>query len=364
VTFHSPLSDFNVNMENNVILLVEDNLRDVALALRALKKGNVANEVVVAHDGLEALDYLFGTGTYAGREPNEPPQFILLDLKLPNVDGLEVLRKIRANERTRRIPVVVFTSSEEDEDLVKSYNLGANSYVRKPVVPEQFLDVTKQLGLYWLAPNQAARILIVDSHEVMRDGVKTILSEQSRTVAFGEAGTIQDAVILVREQDWDVAVIDPHLGGIGGLEVLKELKQVRPLLPVVIFSSHSAQQFAHRALTVGASAYVTKDSPRAELVIAVNKVLSGGKYVSTAVAEKLLFDLKTSTGRPPHESLSDREFEVLRLIASGKTAGEVARMLSLSYSTISTYRARILEKMGMKNTAELTHYAILNKLVD
>ena len=143
-------------MENKVILLVEDNPRDEALTLRALKKSNIANEVVVARDGVEALDYLFGTGAHAGRETDVMPQLVLLDLKLPRVDGLQVLQRIRADERTRRLPVVIFTSSNEEEDLITSYNLGANSYVRKPVDFEQFLEATRQLGLYWLVLNQVA----------------------------------------------------------------------------------------------------------------------------------------------------------------------------------------------------------------
>jgi two-component system response regulator len=142
-------------MGNKVILLVEDNPRDEALTLRALKKSNIVNEVVVAHDGVEALDYLFGTGTYAGRD-RVMPQLILLDLKLPKVDGLQVLQKIRTNEHTKRLAVVIFTSSSEEEDLIKSYDLGANSYVRKPVEFEQFLEATRQLGLYWLVLNEIA----------------------------------------------------------------------------------------------------------------------------------------------------------------------------------------------------------------
>jgi two-component system response regulator len=143
-------------METKVILLVEDNPRDEALTLRALKKSNIVNHVIVAHDGVEALDYVFGTGTHAGRDTTVMPQLILLDLKLPKVDGLEVLQKIRADDRTRRIPVVIFTSSSEEEDMFKSYDLGANSYVRKPVEFEQFLEATKQLGMYWLMLNQLA----------------------------------------------------------------------------------------------------------------------------------------------------------------------------------------------------------------
>jgi two-component system, response regulator len=143
-------------MKDKVILLVEDNSRDEALTRRALKKSNIVNEVVVARDGVEALDYLFGTGAHADRDMTLTPQLILLDLKLPKLNGLQVLQKIRADERTRRLPVVVFTSSSEEEDMIKSYDLGANSYVRKPVDFEQFLEATRQLGLYWLVLNEVA----------------------------------------------------------------------------------------------------------------------------------------------------------------------------------------------------------------
>lgn len=143
-------------MKDKVILLVEDNPRDEALTRRALTKSNIVNEVVVARDGVEALDYLFGTGTHAGRDMTVMPQLILLDLKLPKLDGLQVLQRVRADERTKRLPVVIFTSSSEEEDMIKSYDLGANSYVRKPVDFEQFLEATKQLGLYWLVLNEAA----------------------------------------------------------------------------------------------------------------------------------------------------------------------------------------------------------------
>jgi len=144
-------------MDNKVILLVEDNPRDEALTLRALKKSNIVNDVVVARDGVEALDYFFGTGKHAD-DPPVMPQLVLLDLKLPKMDGLEVLRKIRQNDLTRRLPVVVFTSSSEEEDMIKSYDLGANSYVRKPVESEEFAEATRQLGLYWLLLNQAAPV--------------------------------------------------------------------------------------------------------------------------------------------------------------------------------------------------------------
>jgi two-component system response regulator len=144
------------DMEGKVILLVEDNRRDEALTLRALRKSNIVNTVVVARDGVEALDYLFSTGKYADSTANVMPQIILLDLKLPKLDGLQVLRQIRADARTKRLPVVVFTSSNEEEDLINSYDLGANSYVRKPVAFEQFLEATRQVGLYWLVLNQTS----------------------------------------------------------------------------------------------------------------------------------------------------------------------------------------------------------------
>lgn len=135
------------------ILLVEDNRDDEALTLRALKKNNIKNEVVVARDGVEALDYLFGTGTYAGRDVSETPQVILLDLNLPKLDGLEVLRRLRNDDRTRLLPVVILTSSNEDRDRIRGYGFGANSYVRKPVDFTQFLEAVRQLGLYWLVLN-------------------------------------------------------------------------------------------------------------------------------------------------------------------------------------------------------------------
>jgi two-component system, NarL family, invasion response regulator UvrY len=208
------------------------------------------------------------------------------------------------------------------------------------------------------------RILIIDDHAVVRDGVKKIFDEQPGAVVFGEASNRLEALQLAREQDWDLAVLDLSLGNQSGLDVLKELKEIRPHLPVLILSMHSEEQYARRAFKAGASGYITKDSSRAELAKAVNKVAAGGRYVTSALAERLVFDLGRDSDRPPHETLSDREFEVMRLIASGKTVTDIAGLLSLSDKTISTYRARLLEKMGMKTNAELTRYAIQNKLVD
>ena len=207
------------------------------------------------------------------------------------------------------------------------------------------------------------RILIVDDHEIVREGVKRIFDKES-DINVGEAGTAAEALRVINEQDWDVVILDLSLGRRNGLELLKELRQLRPALPVLILTMHSEEQFARRAFKAGAAGYMTKDSPRSELVNAVDKVIRGGKYFSQSLAEKIIVELERGTDRPPHETLSDREFEVMRLIGSGKTVGEIAALLALSDSTISTYRARILEKMGMKTNAELTHYVIQNKLVN
>ena len=208
------------------------------------------------------------------------------------------------------------------------------------------------------------RILIVDDHEIVRDGIKNIFDEQPETIVFGQAGTAAEALTLARDEDWDVVVLDLSLGARSGLEVLKELKQIRPRLPVLILSMHSEEQYARRAFKSGAGGYLTKDSPRAELLKAIRKVIKGERYVSPTLAEKLVFDIERGTDRPPHAALSDREFEVMKLIASGRKVTEIAGILSLSDKTISTYRARILEKMNMKTNAEIIRYAIQNKLVD
>ena len=209
------------------------------------------------------------------------------------------------------------------------------------------------------------RVLIVDDHEVVRNGLKKILEAQPGGIEFGDAGTAEEAIEQVREQTWDIVILDISLGGgRSGLDTLKELKQIRPRLQVLILTMHSEEQYARRSFRSGAAGYITKDSPRAELIRAVSKVMEGGKYVSPVLAEKLVAYIEKDISGPPHETLSDREFQVMRLIASGKTVSEIAELLSLSDKTISTYRARILEKMGMKTNAELTHYAIRNELVN
>jgi DNA-binding NarL/FixJ family response regulator len=207
------------------------------------------------------------------------------------------------------------------------------------------------------------KILITDDHAVVRQGLKQILAEEFTRAEFGEATNAQEAIDRVWKENWDVVVLDITMPGRSGLEVLKEIKKSRPKLPVLVLSMHPEDQFAVRILKIGASGYMTKESAPNELVGAVKKVMAGGRYVSPSLAEKMASYLAIDVHTPPHERLSDREFLVLRLIASGKTPTAIAKELALSVKTISTYRMRILEKMNMSNNAELTHYAIQNRLV-
>ena len=207
------------------------------------------------------------------------------------------------------------------------------------------------------------KILITDDHAVVRSGLKQILLEAFPRAEFGEAGSAQESLERVWKENWDVVVLDITMPGRSGLEVLKEIKASRPKLPVLVLSMHPEDQFAVRLLKIGASGYMTKESAPQELVGAVKKVVNGGRYVSPSLAEKMASYLAVDVQTPPHERLSDREFLVLRQIASGKTPTLIAKELGLSVKTISTYRMRILEKMSMANNAELTTYAITNQLV-
>jgi two-component system invasion response regulator UvrY len=208
------------------------------------------------------------------------------------------------------------------------------------------------------------RVLIADDHAILRRGLKEILMRELDSVTWGEAENGQQVLDQVQSHDWDLLILDITMPGRGGLDVLKTLKALRPRLPVLVLSMHPEDQYGKRVLKAGASGYMNKESAPEELMKAVRKLLGGGRYVSPALAETLASDLSQDTGRPAHESLSDREFEVLRKIASGKTVGQIAEELHLSVTTVSTYRARILEKMNMSTTAELMHYALRNHLVD
>ena len=208
------------------------------------------------------------------------------------------------------------------------------------------------------------RILLADDHAMVRNGLQLILAAAFKEAKFGEAEDCQQALAAAIEHHWDLVILDVSMPGRGGLDVLKELKAQRPKTPVLVLSMHAERQFAVRALRAGAAGYLTKASAGAELLKAVEHILAGGRYVSAGLAEQLASELAPIGGGLLHERLSAREFEILRLIASGKTVKEIAVELALSGNTISTYRARILEKMKLRTNAELTHYAISNKLVE
>jgi DNA-binding NarL/FixJ family response regulator len=208
------------------------------------------------------------------------------------------------------------------------------------------------------------KILIADDHAIVREGLKQILSDSPDLVVVAEAGSGQEVLEKIRKNDVDLVVLDIAMPGRGGLDILKEIKTQMPRLPVLMLSMYPEEQYAIRVLKSGASGYLTKESAPAELVKAIQQISQGRKYISPYLAEKLAIDLEVSTDKLPHELLSDREYQVMCMIASGKTLKEIAAGLSLSIKTISTYRSRILEKMNMKTNAELTHYAIKNRLVD
>ncbi len=208
------------------------------------------------------------------------------------------------------------------------------------------------------------RILIADDHPIFRVGLKKIIEVTADMVVADEACDGWEAHAKVCQTSFDVVVLDISLPGKSGLEVLKQLKQDRPELPVLILSMHPEEQYALRAFRAGASGYLTKLKASDELIAAIKKVLQGGRYVSHSLAEKLVFDLDSSTFKPLHEKLSDREYQVFLLIVSGKKTKEIAERMSLSVKTVGTYRMRILAKMQLKNNVELTHYAIKNHLVD
>jgi len=208
------------------------------------------------------------------------------------------------------------------------------------------------------------RILIADDHPLFRRGLKQIITETSDMVVADEAADGREALSKAETGDYDVLLLDITMPFKNGVDVLSQLKNERPTLPVLMLSMHPEEQYAVRALRAGASGYLTKESAPEELVAAIRKVSAGGKYVSASLAERLASIVQSDGEALPHETLSHREHQVMCLIASGKTVSEAARELSLSVKTISTYRARILEKLKMKNNAELMRYAIKNQLVE
>ena len=208
------------------------------------------------------------------------------------------------------------------------------------------------------------KILITEDHAVVRQGLRLILADNFKHALFGEARNATEALNAVWKEKWDVVLLDITMPGRSGLEVLKEIKRSRPRVPVLILSMHPEDQFAVRLLKAGASGYLTKESAGSELVGAIKKVVGGERYISPTLADRLASYLTVDVHKAPHERLADREFLILRMIASGKQVSQIAKELSLSVSTVSTYRARILRKMDMTNNAELTHYAVQHGLVN
>jgi two-component system invasion response regulator UvrY len=207
------------------------------------------------------------------------------------------------------------------------------------------------------------RILIADDHTIVREGLKQIVAETSDMVVADEASNGHEVLNKALNNDYDVIVLDITMPGIQGLDVLKRIREQRPRLPVLVLSMHPEEQYALRVIKAGAAGYLTKESASDELIKAIRKVSLGSKYITPSLAEKLAADLERDAENVPHESLSDREYQVMCMIAEGKKVKHIADELYLSVKTISTYRSRILEKMGMKTNAELTRYALQNRLI-
>jgi two-component system, NarL family, invasion response regulator UvrY len=207
------------------------------------------------------------------------------------------------------------------------------------------------------------RILIADDHAIVRRGLRQLLMEQYPTAIIGEAGDVETLVAAVIGNEWDVVICDMSMPGRSGLDALSQLKQIAPKLPVLIMSMYPEDQYALRVLKAGASGYLGKETIHDDIVKAIETVRMGKKYITAAIAEKLADALEGSTEKKPHELLSDREFDVFKLLATGKSVSDIAEQLSLSPTTVSTYRSRIIDKMCMRSNAELTRYAIEMHLI-
>lgn len=208
------------------------------------------------------------------------------------------------------------------------------------------------------------KVIIADDHKMFREGLKQILREAQDIAIVDEAESGQETLNKIYNNGFDLLILDIAMPGLSGLDVLKELKANKSRLSILILSMYPEEQYALRAIKAGASGYITKASAPDELIEAIRKISRGGTYISSSIAEKLLFSLKDDSEKLPHEALSNREYQILKMIASGKTASQIADELCLSIKTISTYRARILEKMNLKNNAELIHYAIKHNLIE
>lgn len=213
-------------------------------------------------------------------------------------------------------------------------------------------------------PTAAIKVVIVDDHALIREGVKKTLSDEPDMAVVGEAESAAELLQVLEHVAADIVLLDITMPGESGLDALKGLHQKHPQVPVLILTFHPEHRFAVRALRAGASGYMTKESATEELVQAVRKIAGGGKYVSAALAEQLADELREGSGRLPHEALSDREFQVMRLFAQGKKSSEIAEQLSISVSTVNTYRTRVVQKMNMHSDVELSRYALEHGLIE
>jgi two-component system invasion response regulator UvrY len=208
------------------------------------------------------------------------------------------------------------------------------------------------------------KIVIADDHDIVRAGLKQIISDSRDMKVTGESGNAEQLIELVKKNDYDVVLLDLKMSGMNGLEAIKHIKLIKPDLPVIVLSMHAEDQYAVRTIRAGASGYITKETASENLISAIKKAVAGGRYISPALAESLADSIAWGGNESPHDALTDREFQVMCMIASGRSVSEIGSELFLSVKTISTYRHRILSKMNMKNNSELTHYVIKNNLLD
>src|SRR6267143_809609 len=357
---------------DKVILLVEDNRDDEALTLRALKKNNIKNEVIVVRDGVEALDYLFGTGKYVGRNINLMPQVTFLDLKLPKLDGLEVLKRLRTDPRTRLLPVVILTSSNEEQDRINCYNLGANSYFRKPVHFARFIDAytlaTIERTVMRPGPHgqEMIRVSVVEATRMGGQLIAEALKRsRNRFEVRAVIGDCSDTLQELLNQEPHVAVISVQLrdGPFTGLEVLRQLCASRPKTPAVALLDSDERTLVIDAFRAGARGVFCRDDCLQVLPKCIRKVHEGQIWVSNSELEFLITFIANARPTQLIETgsmslLTPREAEVARLVAEAMPNQEIALKLGVNEHTVRNYVFRIFEKLGLSNRVELALYAV------
>ena len=358
--------------DDKVILLVEDNRDDEALTLRALKKNNIKNEVIVVHDGVEALDYLFGTGKYVGRNISLMPQLTLLDLRLPKLDGLEVLRRLRTDPRTKLLPVAILTSSQGEQDRINCYNLGANSYFRKPVHFTQFIDASTlaTINKTVMRPgphrHEMIRVSVVEATrmggQLIADALK---HSRNRFEARAVIGDCSNTLLELLNQEPDVAVISVQLrdGPFTGLEILRQLCASRRKTAAVALLDFDERTLVMDAFRAGARGVFCRDYCLQGLPKCIRRVHEGQIWVSNSELEFLITFIANARPTQLIETgsmslLTPREAEVARLVAEAMPNQEIALKLGVNEHTVRNYVFRIFEKLGLSNRVELALYAL------